>query len=76
VAVHFIDGGNRSIQRKPSTSGKSLTNFIPSHNAVSSTPRLSGIRTRNLLSTEASVCSQCISRVTTIFISLSTTCYS
>jgi len=28
VAVSFIDGGNWSIQRKPTTRRKSLTNFI------------------------------------------------
>jgi len=28
VEVSFIGGGNQSIRRKPSTSRKSLTNFI------------------------------------------------
>ena len=28
VAVSFIDGGNRSIRRKPLTYRKSLTNFM------------------------------------------------
>ena len=37
VAVTFIDGGNRSIRRKPPTCRKSLTNFIIT--VVSSTPR-------------------------------------
>jgi len=37
VAVSFIDGGNRSIQRKPPTCRKSLTYFITLF--LSSTPR-------------------------------------
>jgi len=28
VAVNFIDGGNRTIQRKPQICRKSLTHFI------------------------------------------------
>jgi hypothetical protein len=37
VAVSFIDGENRNIQRKPPTCRKSLTTL--SHNVVTSTPR-------------------------------------
>ena len=44
---NFIGGGNRSTQREPPTCRKSLTNFI-SHNVVSSTPRMSKIRTHNV----------------------------
>jgi hypothetical protein len=44
MAVIFIGGGNRSTRRKPPTRRKSLTRQTLSHNVVSSTPRLSGIR--------------------------------
>ena len=37
MTVGFIGGGNRSIQRKPPSCHKLLTNL--SHNVVSSTPR-------------------------------------
>jgi hypothetical protein len=40
VTVSFLGGGNRSTQRKPPTK--------LSHNVVSSTTRLSGIRTHNI----------------------------
>jgi hypothetical protein len=45
VAVSFIGGGNR---RKPPTCRKSLTNLI-THNVVSSTSHLSGIRTHSVI---------------------------
>ena len=45
LAVSFIGGGNWSTQRKPLTHRKSLTK---SHNVVSSTPRMSEIRTHNV----------------------------
>jgi len=41
VVVNFIGEGNRSIQRKPSTSLVSLKNFIPT------SLTMSGIRTIN-----------------------------
>ena len=48
VAVSFIGGGNQSTWRKAWTScRKSLSRHTLSHNVVSSTPRLSGIRTHN-----------------------------
>ena len=40
----FIGGGNRSIQWKPSTCHRQTL----SHNVLSSTPRLSGVRTHNI----------------------------
>jgi hypothetical protein len=40
-------GGQFYWWRKPQACRKSLTNFI-SHNDISSTPRLSGIQTRNI----------------------------
>ena len=43
VMASFIGGGNLNIRRKPPTCHKSRQ--ILSHNVVSSTPRLSGIRT-------------------------------
>jgi hypothetical protein len=46
MAVIFIGGGNQITRRKPPTCRKSLTNL--SHNGVSSTHRLSGIRTHNV----------------------------
>jgi hypothetical protein len=46
VAVGFIGVGNRSTRRKRHTCRKSLTNL--SHNVVSSTPRMSGIRTHSV----------------------------
>jgi hypothetical protein len=46
MAVSFI-----STQRKPQICSKSLTNL--SHNAVSSTPRLSGIQTQNVSGNKA-----------------------
>ena len=46
VAVSFIGGGNQSTQRKPPTCHKSLK--ILSHNVVSSSPRMTGIRTHNV----------------------------
>jgi hypothetical protein len=45
--VSFIGGGNRCTGRKPPTCRKSQTHTF-SHNVVSSTPRLSGIRTHNV----------------------------
>jgi hypothetical protein len=42
----FIGGGKMSIRKNPSAWRKSLTNFIILY-VVSSTPRLSGIRTHN-----------------------------
>ena len=46
VVVIFIGGGNQITRRKPPTCRKSLTNL--SHNGVSSTHRLSVIRTHNV----------------------------
>jgi hypothetical protein len=46
MAVSFIGGGNRSTQRKPLTCRKSQHTL--SHNVVSSTSRLVGIRTHNV----------------------------
>jgi hypothetical protein len=46
VAVSFIGGGNQSTLRKPLTCRKSLTNL--SHNVVSSTPLLTGVRNHNV----------------------------
>ena len=40
-----LGGGNQSTRRKPPTYRKSLTNL--SHTVVSSTPRLSGVRTHS-----------------------------
>ena len=47
MAVSFIGGGNRSTRRKPSTCRSHWQTL--SHNVVSCTPRLNGIRTQTLV---------------------------
>ena len=47
MTVSFIHGGNRSNQRK-TTNLSQFTDKLLSHNVVSSTPRLGGIRTHNV----------------------------
>ena len=46
MLVSFTGGGNWNTWRKPPTCHKSRTTL--SHNIVSSTPDLSGIRTQNI----------------------------
>ena len=48
LTVSFIGGGTWNIRRKPLTCHKSLTKL--SHNVVSNTPQMSGIRTHNISS--------------------------
>jgi len=46
VAISFIGWGNQKNQRKPPTCRKLLQQTL-SHNDVSGTPRVNGIRTHN-----------------------------
>ena len=64
MTISLIGGGNWSTRIKPSTCRKSLTNL--SHNVVSSTPRLCGIRTHNLSGDSTDCIGSCKSNHNTI----------
>ena len=74
VVVSFIGGGNRSTLRKPSTYQSHWQ--ILSHNVASSTPRLSGIRTHNLMVIEPECIGSCKSNYRAIMCDKSLTKHS